>query len=310
MLVRSPIAVGLLAGLTALVVSTRAEAFCRTTTCHGCTQPLGECVTSGIPVFWAENCLSYDLQQDASVQVSLGIATEVAARAFSHWQDVICPSANASPSIKFLDLGPVSCNRVEFNENGGNANLIVFRDTSWADTNGYDPTSTLALTTITFNVKTGQLYDADIEINGQMPLNATDASVPDAFDLESVLTHEAGHFLGLAHSDAPCDAQCPTMHASYTPGATACRTLEADDIAGICTVYPPGRVAASNTCVPMGGLSSECGFAGAATPTQSPAQGGCAIAHSGQIPLRAHPFATLGAIVTLVALRWRRTSSA
>jgi len=53
-------------------------------------------------------------------------------------------------------------------------------------------------------------------------------------DLQNTLTHEAGHFIGLAHSTVPGATMNPTTH----PGETAKRTLSADDVAGVCAVYP------------------------------------------------------------------------
>jgi hypothetical protein len=72
-----------------------------------------------------------------------------------------------------------------------------------------------------------------------------------AFDLPSVLLHEEGHVLGLAHSWAPMPdcSGCPSYESSYTqaqfeavmyyklgPGAQK-RTLSAGDIAGIQALY-------------------------------------------------------------------------
>jgi hypothetical protein len=52
------------------------------------------------------------------------------------------------------------------------------------------------------------------------------------FDLQAILTHEAGHFLGLAHAT---DTNA-IMYAYYQPGAIQ---LTSDDVDAICTVYPP-----------------------------------------------------------------------
>ena len=59
-------------------------------------------------------------------------------------------------------MGPVECDRVKYNQDFGNQNVIVFRDDKW-DKN--DSSNTLALTTVTFNPDTGEIYDADIELN-------------------------------------------------------------------------------------------------------------------------------------------------
>jgi MYXO-CTERM domain-containing protein len=72
-------------------------------------------------------------------------------------------------------------------------------------------------------------------------------------DLDSIVTHEAGHFLGLSHS---CD-NAATMYANYKLGEVGLRTLEADDVAGICTLFPPGSDKACDP-TPRHGFSTEC----------------------------------------------------
>src|SRR5690606_11465706 len=55
-------------------------------------------------------------------------------------------------------------------------------------------------------------------------------------DMRSVLVHELGHVIGLEHSEEAS----ASMHASYRGSAQA--LLHADDIAGLCSLYPPGPV--------------------------------------------------------------------
>lgn len=129
----------------------------------------------------------------------------------------------------------------------------------------------VALTTVIHDADTGRIYDADIEVNGWdglgegtpfgttrdhgwwftcgdpagLPACATYGQRDCAFiDLQNTMTHEAGHFLGLAH---PCEgASCAvqpelrpyTMYPSTGPGETEKRTLHADDVAGLCAIYP------------------------------------------------------------------------
>jgi len=57
----------------------------------------------------------------------------------------------------------------------------------------------------------------------------------DGYDFLSIVTHETGHFLGMAHSEHEDAA----MYARYSQGSTAMRQLKADDIAGICSIYFP-----------------------------------------------------------------------
>ena len=56
----------------------------------------------------------------------------------------------------------------------------------------------------------------------------------DSIDLQSTLTHEIGHALGLGHSDI---AEA-TMAPSIIGGDISKRTLDQDDINGICALYP------------------------------------------------------------------------
>jgi hypothetical protein len=46
----------------------------------------------------------------------------------------------------------------------------------------------------------------------------------------------------------------------YTSGQTQQRTLEADDVAGICEIYPPGRRMGTR-CEPRHGFSRACSTA-------------------------------------------------
>ena len=72
-----------------------------------------------------------------------------------------------------------------------------------------------------------------------------------------------GTSFGLAHSVEPCLSEdCPTMNPNYREGSSGFRTLEADDQAAICAVYPPVREAVENNCLPRHGFSSECGSTG------------------------------------------------
>jgi hypothetical protein len=85
-------------------------------------------------------------------------------------------------------------------------------------------------------------------------MTLTDPVPYEGFDFASVVTHEMGHFLGLAHSGDPH----ATMYASYTPGSTAMRNLTPDDMSAICTVYAAdGTRAVATSVAPSGKLTMD-----------------------------------------------------
>jgi hypothetical protein len=179
---------------------------------------------------------------------------------------------NASPSIDVKLLGPIECGISEYNSEVGNANIVLFREDKWPYVGA---ANAIGLTTTRFDTKTGDLWDADIELNG-VGANLTIGDPIKGDDLLSVLTHEAGHFLGLSHSTDPI----ATMRAVYDPSHDGAdfRSLAADDIAGICAAYPPERRPASNSCENRHGFSAECG---ADQPPANESKG-CSL-HSGAV---------------------------
>jgi hypothetical protein len=250
-----------LVALAVLGVSARSAAFCRTTTCDPgascasdpaacCMVDAQGCDTNGIPLFWPTPCVSFGVQRDGSPlrDISFDLADDIVSESFSTWLDADCNPGN--PSLNIQNVGPLICHEAEYNQTQPNANIWLFRDQSWPYVGDF---ATLALTTITFNYETGEIFDADVEVNShEVPLSTSDTDVE--FDLASIVTHEAGHFLGLSHS---FEAGA-TMQPGYRQGLTALRTLEADDVAGICAAYPPDRTLPSGDCTPRHGFSSEC----------------------------------------------------
>jgi hypothetical protein len=255
-----------------------------------CSPPqAGDC---GKALAWPSPCVGYSLQQSASRQVSLGAATQVLAQAFATWRSVDCPGGG-HPRIEATDMGPVACAKHEYNQQSGNANIIMFRDDSWPHAGQGD---TLALTTVTYNLDTGVIYDADMELNSAQAVFTTgDTGVKD--DLLSIVTHEVGHFLGLSHTTV----NGATMFADYLPGSISLRTPAPDDIAAICAVYPPGApIPATCDPTPRHGFSSQCADASSSTSPGCCSVAPGAPAAPGDAPLRS---LALGALVAGVAAR-------
>lgn len=129
----------------------------------------------------------------------------------------------------------------------------------------------LAITTVIYNPKNGAIQDADTEVadwsgggagtafgstrpegwyftcGNDSTLGSTCGSYGQAScgyeDLQNTLTHEIGHFIGLAH---PCESSgCAgsgvspevTMYPTAPPREVQKRTLAADDVEGVCAIY-------------------------------------------------------------------------
>ena len=242
--------------LTTLGWASDAHAFCRATTCdpsdpsQAC-EIVDSCVVSGEPLYWSSDCIKVGVQAAGSRLHGVGFESlmEVTSQAFQAWQAAEC--AGGTPSIHVQIVGPIACNKAEYNPGAGNVSLVTFRDDDWPYMGAVDA---IGRTTIRFDTETGEIWDSDIEINGTLGPITTDGS-GSAFDLASILTHEAGHALGLAHSTM----FGATMIAGHSGRDVELRTLEFDDLAGICTMYPPERELASTSCEPRGGFSAECG---------------------------------------------------
>lgn len=208
-----------------------------------------------IPVWWRNACVSYDLNQNASKQVPYAVADSLFAEAFAKWTSLDCAGpagadGSARISIDTRDWGPVSCDQVQYNQSQGNQHVIIFHDDVWPYDDQYN---TLGLTTITYDPDTGEIYDADMEINATVPLSISDPVPPNGYDLRSIITHESGHFLGMAHSGDTF----ATMFASYTQGTTTMRSLKDDDISGLCSIYLPSGMRSVDPSVANGGLVPE-----------------------------------------------------
>ncbi len=105
--------------------------------------------------------------------------------------------------------------------------------------------------------------DADSNSNG-IP---DGCELEENIDLRNVITHEAGHFFGLGHTQNDTTA---TMFAVAPPGEIDKRTLSTDDIEGMCAIYPPTSAGGNCDYDPAGGFSPECGGGGGCSCSLSP----------------------------------------
>jgi len=227
----------LLAGALSLLDPTPARAFCRTNACDPtrgdtCTVDSDGCRQGGLSLFWAATPVSFAVQANGSPKNHITAASfeTVIENAFHTWSSANC-SSGKHPNIVAISEGTVPTDLVEYLPGQSNTNVFLFRDDVWMAS---IPGSALALTTVSYDWHTGEIYDADVEVNGTSG-NITNGKPTDGADLPSIITHEVGHFLGLDHSQKPT----ATMFISYTIGKGNLRTLDPDDVAAICAAYPP-----------------------------------------------------------------------
>jgi hypothetical protein len=233
-----------------------AAAFCRSSSCKGdaCERDADGCVQGGLPLFWAGGCVGFSLNGALTSRLAAAPVRAAVERSFQAWTGLACEgegdgagAGGASASIAFSELRDSRCATSGYAEGQPNLNLIVFRDLDFPY-RGED--STLARTTVTFDASTGEILDADIEVNAAFnELTVGDERV--VYDLQSIMTHEIGHFMGIAHSS---DAGA-TMRATYDTGSTGLRSLAPDDVAAACAIYPPTRQVGCDP-LPLGGEQS------------------------------------------------------
>ncbi len=238
---------------------------------------------------------------------------EAVGRSFGTWADVFSRCGNLQ-----LSEGARTAERLTgYVQGGTNHNLVLFRTKVCGDSvpetspcwdegtcgNTYDcwafGDDTIGITTVSYDLRTGVIYDADIELNAArfefttVDSPACTGSVSSqacvSTDVQNTVTHEVGHFIGLDHSAAPGSV----MREEAADGEISKRRLDAASEALVCEVYPKGK--ASVSCVsrlPVGG-----------SPQQDSGDGGCASSGAGALLL---PLLAL----LPVALRRRRQGGA
>ncbi len=254
---------------------------------------------SGLPSFWSSGCEVVTIYTNGYTGMTTDeIAKSIAAAAHA-WspQAVTCPdSANPDageghPSFEIITQlasgGPVP----PVGPDG--KNTLIFQTENW------DYSAAVIALTSRNTDPSGRIFDADIEVNAVAPdfvwANLDPNAPPgrggvDQIDLQTALTHEFGHFLGLAHTcfnpgydgatptvddqgqpSPVCPQGTPEQQAAVMwyfvdrgPTATVKRVLTTDDVRGVCAIYPPNapvRACAAN--LPDDGCGCRAGGRGA-----------------------------------------------
>jgi MYXO-CTERM domain-containing protein len=205
-----------------MLTASEGHAFCRATTVKSGD---GDCVDRGLPLFWRGACVGYRLNPKDVPAFGAAKARSVLEQTYGAWAGASC-----NPSIKAVFLGETADNDVGYLRNQANANVVVFR-TTWP----YPNRNQVALTTLTYRPDTGEMVDADIEVNASLEVVPSEAIRSGAYDLTTIFAHEGGHLLGLAHSDIAS----ATMFPRYPAGTVEQGSLARDDGEGLCSAYAP-----------------------------------------------------------------------
>jgi MYXO-CTERM domain-containing protein len=213
-----------------LVLPLSASAFVRTTTKSSNPPCPGE---QGKPLFWNVVTIPYLIDRAGSDDLAGDAQFQAIRQSFKTWEDVSCSY------ISFNDKGLVANAPVGFSNSGPNSNVVKWIEDTWTQSS-----RAIAVTLTTFDCNTGQIFDADILLNGVNFHFTTDpASVP-GMDVQNTVTHEAGHFIGFDHDPSPNS----TMYADAPPNETKKRNLSETDIAGVCEVYQVGHEPRPSGC--------------------------------------------------------------
>ncbi len=231
-----------------------ASAFCRTTTCDpnnpndDCRRNEEGCIRDGVPIRWKELPIVYRFDRRVSSSLDESGARAAVRSAFDAWQNVEC--SRGRTSLRFREGDDIRNGKPLGKKQGAENFGIYFRDDTWPHS---DAEESLALTTQIYGKTSGNIEYSDIEINtADTSFRLTDDEGADKVDLQAVVTHEVGHYIGLAHSTDPDSI----MVARYCASADRCgqstdiaRGLSDDDRKAVCTLFPPSS--SSNTAAPV-----------------------------------------------------------
>lgn len=181
---------------------------------------------NGKNLAWTNPNITWRLDTGGSDNISDGSHEPAIEHAFQTWEDVLGSSINFTRGADITSTDP-----------SGSSSIVAFDENN---SSGYFPSGSgiVAITPISFNTSTGAILDADILFNGSQFAFSTDKT-PGTFDVQDVLTHEIGHFIGLDHSPQVSGTMWPYV----TSGQWLHRSLSDDDAAGAVAIAANGTPA-------------------------------------------------------------------
>ncbi len=183
--------------------------------------------SAGDPIRWSDGKVVVDVSMGAAASISAEKSESAAILALQHW------SAEVSDTLVLTIVDGESDDEVDDDEIAQDGESVI----RWGVEAGpfVDPEA-LATTYLTYRTTTGQIMEADIVVNAVDYKWTVVGSrhCENRYDLQNILTHEAGHFFGLSHTQDRVDS---TMFPSASSCETSKRDLADDDKAGIVFLY-------------------------------------------------------------------------
>jgi hypothetical protein len=217
---------------------------------------------TGAQLLWFNQPVHYKFDSVPCADITDGSDYTEVVKSFDTWDSVVCkaPEFSVENPFDFASDGKIDNGVPGYVEDGENENLVIWINDKKTWINSGKDVNILGLTTLTYVRETGEIADADIELNDwKFKFTTTDKEDDTVIDIRNTMTHEIGHLLGLDHSKNP-EA---TMYYNAPSGELKKRSLHDDDIAGICTIYQekPAVVEDSSAEEVHNGTSSGCSSA-------------------------------------------------
>jgi hypothetical protein len=229
----------------------------------------------GTPIYWTTSCVTATVYLNGFTMMTPdAVAKSIGAAAHAWSPSMVTCAGTTAVTHPYFEVVPGMAPAGAAPPPVANdaRNIVVFRTQSWDD--AFHPDAAVALTSVT-KKHDGRILDADIEINAATQAwGNLDPGSPDftpgnglnvPFDLQNAITHEFGHFIGLAHTCqgladpaqlidnngnpvpecdfAPASIKATTMFAMIDQASaeTSKRVLSQDDVDGVCAIYPAAQ---------------------------------------------------------------------
>lgn len=175
-------------------------------------------VINGRILTWSAPNIGWNLHVAGSADIADGSHEAAIQHAFSSWESV------GGSQIEFTRGADVAAGPA------GPTHVVMWDE---AGETGYFPSNSgiVALTPISYDTGSGNILDADVIFNG-IDYDWSTVGADDTFDVQDVLTHELGHFIGLDHSPTLGGSMWPYV----SPKQWLHRSLSLDDRSGAIAV--------------------------------------------------------------------------